>query len=356
MVFSRKNEALKSFDVMERVVLYSPNPLSWQAPQWHLLNESRAQGRLPHGLLMTGPEGVGKSLFAHQFAQSLLCDGPQATGAPCGECRGCQLVEAGTHPDLSIVSPDEGKKNISVDQIRGVGNYLGLKSQFGRSKVVIVAPADAMNVNASNSLLKTLEEPTEGSVLILASSRPAQLPATIRSRCQEVRFGEVEKSVAFDWLRQNVTSDENPATLLALANGAPLKAAEMADKGLVSLRKELFEGLEKLASQQADPIKLASQWVSAGAHYSLHWMYSWITDMVRLKVTGSSAHIANEDMAQQLASLASQLTLNLLIKQQDRVLTALRQAEHNFNVQLIFEDLLIQWRRCFVARNRKTVV
>ena len=332
------------------------SPLPWHRSQWQQLNERRAQGRFPHALLLTGPEGVGKSHFARQFAQSLLCNGPLATGQACGDCRACLLVRAGSHPDLSLVSPLEGKKSISVDQVRGVGHYLSPKPQYGRHKVVVVSPADSMNVNAANSLLKTLEEPNEGSVLILTTSRPAQLPATIRSRCQELRFGEVVQKEAAPWLKSQLEGDENPLTLLALAGGAPLKALRMADKELVSLRKDLFTGLERLAAQGADPISLANQWVKADTQRGLYWMYSWITDMVRLKATAAAPKISNEDMVQPLARLAAGASLQALLQQQERVVTVLRQEEQNLNLQLLLEDLLIEWRNCFAATKQRPFV
>jgi len=325
--------------------------LPWHLSQWQQLNECRRQARLPHALLLTGPEGVGKSHFARQFAQSLLCERPQVSGGPCGSCRACLLVNAGSHPDLSMVMPVQDKKNIGVDQIRRIGHELGLKSQYGRYKVVVIAPADSMNINAANSLLKTLEEPAKETVLILSTSRPAQLPATIRSRCQLLRFGEVAQEEALNWLVRQLDSNENPQTLLALANGAPLKALQMADKELVSLRQELFAGLATLAAQRADPISLANHWVKAGSQCGLYWMYSWITDMVRLKATASAPKISNQDMVQSLTELAATTSLKALLLQQDRVVVALRQVDKNLNAQLLLEDLLIAWRHCFAPRN-----
>ncbi len=340
--------------------LMQKSALPWHTSQWQQLNERRRQGRFPHALLLSGPEGVGKSHFARQLAQSLLCDAPLASGEACGQCRACLLINAGNHPDLSLVAPLEGKKSIAVDQVRGIGHYLSLKSQYGRRRVVVLSPADSMNVNAANSLLKTLEEPGEGTVLILSTSRPAQLPATIRSRCQALRFGEVVQREALDWLGQQLDSEPSPATLLALANGAPLKALRMADKSLVTLRQELFSGLVRLATQDADPISLSGQWVKADTQSGLYWMYSWITDMVRLKASDSPPKIANEDMAQQLATLAARTSLKALLQQQERVVVALREVEQNLNLQLLMEDLLIEWHNCFVTakqgRNRQTFV
>ena len=334
--------------------------LPWQDSYWQQLNERRAQGRLPHGLLFSGPAGVGKARFARQFAQALLCDETTPRGTPCGHCRGCRLVEAGSHPDLSIVTllrskSDKEKKEIGVDQIREIGHYFSLKSQFGRHKIVIITPADAMSVNAANSLLKTLEEPSQGALLMLVSDRPARLPATIRSRCQELKFGAVERQVALQWLAQTQESEIEPATLLALGNGAPLKALEMADKELVTLRERTLQGLMGLAAQEEDPLSLSEQWVKEDIKSILYWMYSWVTDMVRISATAGGSPLANEDVADELARIAARSSLPVLLEQQQRVVSALQRVEQNLNAQLLLEDLLIEWRRGFSTRKRKAI-
>ncbi len=328
--------------------------LPWQQPQWQLLQESRQQGRLPHALLLTGPQGLGKGQFATLFAQSLLCQSNNADATACGQCRYCQLYLAGNHPDVSLVSPLEGKKAIAVDQIRALGQFMALKSQYAGCKLVIVNPAEAMNINASNSLLKTLEEPSDETVLILVTHLPAQLPATIRSRCQQVRFGSGESADGRDWLSQQLPAGSDIDLLLSLADGAPLRAAQLADEGLLEQRQALFDGLCQLAGLKLDLVSLASQSNKANPGWGLLCLYSWTADMIRLKATDQAPiHISNPDLQERLLKLANQVSLTGLFKMQDRIRQARQEFERNLNPSLIMESVLMEWQNTFRVRKRK---
>lgn len=320
----------------------------WQQSQWQNLQQSRRQGRLPHAILLTGPQGLGKQEFALYFAQSLLCEHNGPEGEPCGQCRACLLYQAGNHPDLALVSPLEGKKNIGVDQVREIGHYLALKAQYSGHRVVVLFPAETMNVNSANSLLKTLEEPASGTVLVLVTHRPAQLPATIRSRCQEIRFGSVAPELGAEWLkaRGNTVDSE---LLLALADGAPLKAARFADDNMIQTRLEWFQALEALAKQGVDPIEIAAKQAKSSPGSSVYWLYAWSVDMVRLKSCQQPPQLANRDIQSRLLNLAERVSLKNLMLWQERVQAALREVEGNFNATLIMEGLLIQWQKMFAA-------
>ncbi|MBI5040490.1 MAG: DNA polymerase III subunit delta', partial [Gammaproteobacteria bacterium] len=155
------------------------SPYPWQDTEWAQLRARAAQRRLPHALLVTGPAGVGKCDFADAFARSLLCKHPAGDGSACGNCEACHLVRAGTHPDYLTVTFIEDKTQIGIDQIRELCRALALKSHAGGYKIAIVTPAERMTVEAANSLLKTLEEPTDNTLLMLVTEQPARLPATI---------------------------------------------------------------------------------------------------------------------------------------------------------------------------------
>jgi len=174
--------------------------LPWLVSTFADLQQRRAQGRLAHALMFVGPAGIGKHQLAERFAQSLLCAQPHADGQPCGHCHACSLYAAGTHPDLFRLSPEEDSKNIRIDQIRALIEGMSLSSHYGRHKVVILNPADAMNIAAANALLKTLEEPPADTILLLVTDRPSFLPATIRSRCQTLRLALPARDEAQAWL------------------------------------------------------------------------------------------------------------------------------------------------------------
>lgn len=325
----------------------------WQQSQWQRLQAAHQQGRLPHALLLTGPQGLGKGAFARLFAQSLLCETPQQDAVPCGQCRYCQLYQAGNHPDILSVAPPEGKKAIVVDQIRAIGRFVTLKSQYAGHKVVIIHPAEAMNINASNSLLKTLEEPSAETLLLLVTHQPAQLPATIRSRCQEVRFG-IEPAAGRAWLAQQLPRGVDIDLLLALAGGATLKALQLAGEGMMEQRSALLDGLEQLAGQTLDPVALAPRCNRQGAGWSLDCLYTWTVDMIRLKSAGPQPpHNANPDLQGRLLKLAEQVSLTGLFLLQDCIREAQQALERNLNPALIMESVLIRWQCSFRFNNRK---
>jgi len=328
--------------------------LPWQQLQWQRLQASRQQDRLPHALLLTGPQGLGKNHFARLFAQSLLCEANNADATPCGQCRYCQLYQAGSHPDIRFVSPLEGKKGIGVDQIREIGQFMALKSHYAGHKLVIVSPAETLNINAANSLLKTLEEPSARTLLLLVTHLPAQLPATIRSRCQEIRFGSTDRQTGKAWLAEQIGASAELELLLALADNAPLKALQLANEGLLAQRQTLFEQVEQLAAQQLDPAVLAAQCSKTGVPESLQLFYSWSTDMLRYKSTPlEPPHCSNPDLKARLLKLANQVSLAALFQLQDRIRQAQQEFERNLNPTLIMESVLIQWQNIFRVRNRK---
>lgn len=236
----------------------------WQTSVWERLQLQ--SGRLHHALLIHGPVGIGKLALAEQFAQLLLCESSPGVPKPCGACDGCRWYIAGSHPDLRRLEPesmarrvgmdDEGEtpapgtaraakpsQEIKVDQVRGLDSFLSLRSHRGRRRVVLVHPAEAMNPNAANALLKALEEPQPGAHFILVSHRPARLLPTIRSRCAGVPMALPERGVAWAWLKeQGVPEAEG---WLAFTGGAPLRAlayAGAAGDVIGTMRKALQSG------------------------------------------------------------------------------------------------------------------
>lgn len=241
----------------------------WQEEAWKGLAE-RLEA-LPHAVLIRGPQGVGKLALAERLAQSLLCESPDPRRVPCGECEGCRWFHAGSHPDFRRVEPDalavrtedggdEGaappagrtskpSTEIRVEQIRSLDGFLGLRSHRGRRRVALVHPAENMNPNAANALLKSLEEPPLGAFFVLVTHRPGRLLATVLSRCLAVPVGLPDRAAARAWLEAQGTRDADWA--LAYAAGAPLQALAVAqDAGAVSAVRRAAESgdLEALRS------------------------------------------------------------------------------------------------------------
>jgi DNA polymerase-3 subunit delta' len=307
----------------------------------------QAGGRLPHALLLRGPEGVGKLGFARYLMAVLLCERDAFRDGPCGACRGCRLVAAQTHPDLHALVPLEGKAQIGIDQVRELIGRVALTPQYGGRKAVVVAPAERMTRAAANTLLKTLEEPPGDAVFVLVAHRAGALPATIRSRCQIVDFPAPPTAAVSPWLGAELGSGEAADTALRLAHGAPLTARILATSDCLGTREAILGDLEGLMAGSGDPVATAEGWRDLGLLDALHWLQSMVCDLVRLK-NGRSAHnLTHSDRGAAMQDLARGLDLMGLFRILDLIIEARRAAlgQLNLNEQLMLESIAIEWQR-----------
>jgi DNA polymerase-3 subunit delta' len=226
------------------------------------LKAAHAAGRLPPALLIHEAPGTGARALATLFAQLRLCREP---AAPCGRCTHCRRVAAGEHPDFLGIAPEEKSKlgQISVDQIRDVAQQLSLSSYEGRGTVLVIQPADALNRNAANALLKTLEEPRADAHLILITAMPSLLPATIRSRCQKLAVAAPSRAEALAWLEQQQPARRAdwPAVLDVLGM-APLEALGADVPRLLEIRRDVEQLLADAAQGRLDVIRVAQSWAA----------------------------------------------------------------------------------------------
>lgn len=236
----------------------------WQNGLWNGL-WTRA-GALPHAVLIHGPQGIGKLALAEHFAQALLCEAKDTGVAPCGACEACRWFAAGSHPDFRLIEPEalarpsalaedvdeppstpakaaKPSTEIKVDQVRALDGFLGLRSHRGGRRIALAHPAEAMNANAANALLKALEEPPAGAFFLLVSHRPARLLPTIRSRCVAIPIPVPDSAASRAWLAHEGVRNAGP--WLAFASGAPLQArryAEGAGEVLATMRDRVQAG------------------------------------------------------------------------------------------------------------------
>jgi len=317
--------------------------LPWHEPLWRQLQLRVANRRLPHALLLTGRLGLGKLIFARRLAQALLCEKRDEGGDACGRCRGCRLLQAGSHPDFNVLRSAEESKVIKVDQIRELRNFLSFTPQYGGYKIALLESADSLNLNAANSLLKTLEEPPGDSLLVLVSAQAARLPATVRGRCQALRFERPPAHQARAWLASRISSELEPQTLLAAAAGAPLAALALADLARWNRRRHLIENYEQLTAGKVDPIQAAAVWLQGDLGENLRWLIGWHTDLIRLKMSSEPPWLGNPDLRPRLQHWADRWTPRALFARLDgavrlHVLCSTTQVNSQLLLEAFFND------------------
>ena len=257
----------------------------WHAEHWARLQQRAQRDALPHALLLCGAAGLGKREFARRFVRGLMCT-EAAGGEACGHCRGCQLADAGTHPDIveltfGLRKDRTPRTEIVVDQIRELSARLAMRSQLGGWQVVTVDPADAMNAAAANALLKTLEEPAAQTMLVLLADAPWRLPPTIRSRCQRIEFHLPEDSVALAWLQAQCISDASGA--LAAAGGNPGLAQAWAQQGALERRTEVRKDLAALAAGRGRADEVVKRWLDDDTAQRLWFAAQAASDELRAR-------------------------------------------------------------------------
>ncbi|MDZ4811122.1 MAG: DNA polymerase III subunit delta' [Pseudomonadota bacterium] len=265
----------------------------WLLEPWRQLQARRSADRLPHALLLATPAGLGKRSLAKALQASLLCSSPDAQGFACGHCRACQFLAAGSHADainLTFGLRDDGKvrTEIVVDQIRALCERFAQTSARGGWRVAIIDPADALNHNAANALLKTLEEPETGVLMILVADDMARLPATIRSRCQRIDIAGPNRAEGVAWLLTQGAAADDAASALDLADGNPGEALLMLAPEARRMVSALIADIAGLAEgKELAPI--AARWSDEGADLRLRTLARLITAAMRSEESASSS-------------------------------------------------------------------
>ena len=335
------------------------NIYPWQENDWLRLQELRK--RPPHGLLLKGSKGIGKFDLAMNFALGLLCRQPDEAGFACGECPSCHWFSQGSHPDFCLLQPEalsqdaeegddsrpaSGKKpsrQISVDQVRGLADFSGMSAHQGGARVVVIHPAEAMNTNAANALLKNLEEPPPGMLFILVSHRPQQLLPTILSRCLSFALPAPDAASVTGWLAEQGVKD--PAAAFAASGFAPLQAAQLDEQ----LGSEERDKLLRAARQPAalDVFALAEALQKTEQVMVVQWLQQWSYDLNAMKLTGRLRYHPGEEAA--IKKLVEPVAPLNLARLQGYLQGAKREAQHTLNPRLFLESLLLSYRQLMLG-------
>lgn len=324
---------------------------SWQQTQWN--NIMRRKDMLPHAILLRGREGIGKHDFAVSLSYALLCREPLASHAACGLCASCLWLKEGGHPDFKFITPedeggDEGvtkkktakKSQISVSQIRQLYDYLSLSAhQVEGRRIILISPAEALNIASANALLKMLEEPPANTLFLLVSSQPQRLLPTIISRCQVLELPIPSHSESIAWLTEQGLA--NPDIALEYTGGAPLSA--MRSQEQLKSNNQLISQLA--LGQRLDPFASAPLFLTLGMGNAIDVIQKWTFDLVSYKLIKSLHY--HSQQAHALQALCKSVNLAVLLRFQSSLIEAKKSANHPLSNEMQLENILLQYTRAF---------
>lgn len=336
------------------------NPLVLHPQVWSALQARR--NRLSHALLLSGPRGIGKMALARQFVASLLCEQPLADGQACGHCLACGWQAQGNHPDFRLLQPEamreeseleeskkKNSKQITIDQVRALDEFLTVGTHRAGLRIVLIHPAEAMNHSTANSILKSLEEPSSSTLFLLVSNEPVRLLPTIRSRCQSIPMRIPEAAQAVSALMTEGVAQ--PAPWLALAGGAPLQALELArldqNNGPEGLARWLLNGgkLDPMAAAAAVEKNLKDSKEQISLRQVVEWAQKWSLDLVlarkRLPVRYFVQHRAT------ITTVVANVPELRLLHFYRYLLRCRREVEQPLNPRLFLDDFFLNYRALF---------
>lgn len=309
--------------------------LPWHSELWPHMAAGVQDGRVAHGLLVAGTPGVGKRRFARQVVAALLCRSRTDDGRACGECAGCRQLVAGTHPDVSRLTPEDKGKTIKVAQVRQFSHALHLTPQYETGRIGWIDPADALSISAANSLLKTLEEPPAGCHIVLISDRVSSLLPTIRSRCQLWTVPAADPDTAREWLaQQGVDASQDSNDRLR----APLALIARRDSEADQLLAQWDKDLLRLLARRANPVSVAERAYEAERRLWVDWLYRRCNDLLRASLLGPEESAVDS----QLAQAAQRLGPRRLQAWSRRVTEVARRVDTNADWRLVVESVFIE--------------
>jgi DNA polymerase III subunit delta' len=323
-------------------------PFPWLEPAWQRLLETKSWPA--QALLIAGPRGVGKAALAQAWAGALLCEQPASNGEACGQCAACHWFAAGTHPDHRVISLREKESKegetrmataIEVEQAREAVDFVQMSTHRAGRRVVVVDPADSLNLAAANALLKVLEEPPLNTSFLLVSDQPRRLLPTIRSRCTRIDVGLPPLNQALAWLQENQVDEAGQR--LALAGGSPLIARDYAESDELEQRRTILEELCK--PQQLDPVGLGEKWKAVKPQTWHELAYKWLEDLLAERLNAGTRF--NPDFAAVLNKLGRQANLVELLELAKVHAELGRTVMHPLNRPLQLQAWLIRYRHVF---------
>jgi len=320
----------------------------WQESAWK--SWTPMLERLPHAILMDSEEGGGELEFAQTVAQSLLCEDRKGDRRACGKCQACAWFALGNHPDFRLIVPESlapeaeegaepGKKRsdqIRIEQVRELADFLAVGTHRSGVRAILIYPAEAMNANTQNALLKSLEEPPPATVFLLVATQPDRLLPTVRSRCLRFTLPPPDSAAVLRWLKEQGVAQ--PESALAAVGGAPLAALKGAET-----RADRLAFVEGIGGNRFDPIMLADTVQRVPLWDLVAWLQRWAFDLLLARATGRVRyHVGHEKRIAEIALRCEPADIAAYLR---RLAKAKALARHPLNAKLFVEDLLVQYQR-----------
>lgn len=297
------------------------------------------KNRISHAYVITGPDGVGKSIFAMHIAAVLLCSGEKK---PCGVCDQCLKVQHGNHPDVMVVS--KGGKSIGVDDIRDVINEVYTKPYEGNRKVIIIKNADVITVQGQNAILKTLEEPSDDTTIIMTTENTGMLLETILSRCQILKLGRIPGEKIKGYLMTRGIEENKAATAASLSDGVLGNALRFLDEKFIKLREETIKvSRDVLRNDTLKALDASSFFIDNKDNIDIIFdiMMSWFRDIIVLKHVKDRETLINRDLYDKLVEESQRLSYDRLCRIIDEINSTREKLRFNANFQLTVEVMLL---------------
>ncbi len=313
------------------------------------LEAAHGGGRMAHGWLLAGSKGTGKINLALAAARRLL-EGSNRPVKSLGADEAAvamaeRHVPADHHPDLHWLFPESGRRTLAVDQIREATRALSLTSLAGQAKVLVLETADAMTTSAANALLKTLEEPSAKTYLLLISHQPGRLPATVRSRCQSLAVQRPPAADTVAWLGASKSEARAAdwATLVVLAEGSPFRAIAFNDGDFINKNKYLQKQFKLISENRIDPQKVADEWLKGDIELALGWLTARLHAVIRMRLAPDTAAGDASLGAEESGDAWQRWTTRFLFEQLQNVELLLRRLGGGINVDLATRALLLEF-------------
>lgn len=322
------------------------------------LRASVANGRLAHAYLFHGEASIGKRLTAVRFTQALNCERAPNRGDldACGSCRSCRQIMAQTHPDFFIIEPDpeQATPQIKIEQVREIEHQVMYRPLIGARKICLIDEADRMTIGAANALLKTLEEPPDHSLFLLITSRPAALPATIRSRCQALRFTTPARTqVEAALILQRAMPPAEARFLAMVSEGRIGEALTLDVKDLRARQKELLDLVQPQSLQSTTAILSSAEAIAKAdrAQDVLGWLARWIRDLVLIQVAGDRDQLFYFEHLATLEAYACQANTDGLLDLLKDIETTEQAATRHLNLHMALETILLRLRDALMTQS-----